>query len=1151
MQRRSIRSLFWLALALPLGALGATPATGVLTATSGPITYSAGPFLAANPTPVPEVDAGPECNNPAQPCDDFALSVTLPAGYKSTHPNASVKVSMSWVDTGTGKSDYDLYVYDGSVIGTDGSQTANYQSASGANPEVASVAPVFDGAKTYTIKVVPYTPSAETISVRIELLDGVGGAAGSFGGADPVQPGVPRYQNFYAPHGSSAEPGNGEFNIGFNPKSHRIMAMNSGPIWRLTPPEVVDPGKPESCEALWEDKSSTVADVGLDPILWTDQKSGRTFASNSTVGANAVYAYSDNDGDLWVPIGVGPPNGGADHETIATGPFPTALSLLATPLNQGQFTVYCSQDIVGPAMCQTSLDLGTTWGPGVPAYTGNGAQGCGGLHGHAHIAPNGTAWLPVNQCNGHQGGVTSTDAGITWNEFAVPGAISQNEGADPSIALDADSTAYYCYVNNEPVAVGAAPEGHVHVKVSRDGGLTWINDVDIGATHGILNAVHTEAVGGSSGRAACGFIGTNVAGDYQSTSFQGVWYPFIATTYDGGAHWVTVNAAPNDPVQRASGVWQQGGSHLDRNLLDFNEVTVDDKGRVLYGYSDGCVSDGCIAGTAANDFTAHMRVARQSGGRGLFAQFDNAEPVAPKRACLSGARDSSGSTLAWKAPDAGGAAISGYQILRGTSAGQEAPIGSTIGTKTSFDDTTADPRQGNYYYVVKAISAAGTGLSSNELVLPKGADLPNESACDLPGVTRVTDASGDTSPLTGIVNGGPATPAGPGMDLKALHVAQPYAADGNVKLIFTLDTDPGASPQPANTSWYVSMRIADPAPATTFRYKAVRMTWNGSSPTFESYTPSASNAGTVDGRFVTAGSQKPASGSYAEPYDKVVISASLADLGLNPGDTITGFVAAVSYSAVAISGQFDAMPDSLGYSGNEVVNSNQLCRPNAAPIAALAASPLSGTSPLTVHFVGAGSDGDTAAPADTIASYTFDFGDGSAPVTQSTASVDHTYSGAFSYNASLVVKDSRGKPSENYAGQNITVTAPTTPDLTITKTHNGDFVQGQLGATYAITVKNVGNAPTAGQVTATDALPSGLTANGMSGAGWSCTAKPTARCTRSDALAPGASYPPITLTVSVGKKAAGSLVNTATVQGGGDDSNANNTAHDPTNVRAR
>jgi hypothetical protein len=59
-------------------------------------------------------------------------------------------------------------------------------------------------------------------------------------------------------------------------------------------------------------------------------------------------------------------------------------------------------------------------------------------------------------------------------------------------------------------------------------------------------------------------------------------------------------------------------------------------------------------------------VARQTGGKSLYAQFDAAEPAAPKRACLSGTRTAAGSTLEWKSPDHGGAAISGYQILRGT-----------------------------------------------------------------------------------------------------------------------------------------------------------------------------------------------------------------------------------------------------------------------------------------------------------------------------------------------------------------------------------------------------------------------------------------------------------------------------------------------------
>src|ERR1700736_1560252 len=213
----------------------------------------------------------------------------------------------------------------------------------------------------------------------------------TFGGSDSTVPGNPRYQNFYAPAGSSAESGSGEFNIGFNPFSHHIFTMNHGPIWRLTPPELLTPIKPECCEALWEDKSAATLNTGLDPILWTDQKTGRTFASNSTAGANAVYGYTDtaapfSDGDQWVQVAISPPNGGVDHETIGSGPYPASLSNLATPVNQGEYVLYCSQDSVG-SQCQRSDTLGASYGPGVVS-TGPGtmnSQGCGGLHGHVHI----------------------------------------------------------------------------------------------------------------------------------------------------------------------------------------------------------------------------------------------------------------------------------------------------------------------------------------------------------------------------------------------------------------------------------------------------------------------------------------------------------------------------------------------------------------------------------------------------------------------------------------------------------------------------------------------------------------------------------------------------------------------------------------------
>lgn len=120
-------------------------------------------------------------------------------------------------------------------------------------------------------------------------------------------------------------------------------------------------------------------------------------------------------------------------------------------------------------------------------------------------------------------------------------------------------------------------------------------------------------------------------------------------------------------------------------------------------------------------------------------------------------------------------------------------------------------------------------------------------------------------------------------------------------------------------------------------------------------------------------------------------------------------------------------------------------------------------------------------------------------------------------------------------------------DLSITKTHSGNFTAGQTGAQYTITVRNSGDLTNTGTVTVTDTLPATMTATNMAGTGWSCDT-PSATCTRSDALAAGENYPAITVTVDTTDSTPASVTNTATVSGGVDRNPANNTASDVTTV---
>src|SRR4029077_20200533 len=102
---------------------------------------------------------------------------------------------------------------------------------------------------------------------------------------------------------------------------------------------------------------------------------------------------------------------------------------------------------------------------------------------------------------------------------------------------------------------------------------------------------------------------------------------------------------------------------------------------------------------------------------------------------------------------------------------------------------------------------------------------------------------------------------------------------------------------------------------------------------------------------------------------------------------------------------------------------------------------------------------------------------------------------------------------------------------------------------YSLTVSNIGASASSGLVTVSDTLPAGLAPSTASGTGWTCgIAGQAVTCTRSDALGAGASYPAITIAVTVSQAATSPLTNTATVAGGNEINTANDSASDSTTI---
>ncbi|HXO36620.1 MAG TPA: hypothetical protein VN901_30120, partial [Candidatus Acidoferrales bacterium] len=124
-----------------------------------------------------------------------------------------------------------------------------------------------------------------------------------------------------------------------------------------------------------------------------------------------------------------------------------------------------------------------------------------------------------------------------------------------------------------------------------------------------------------------------------------------------------------------------------------------------------------------------------------------------------------------------------------------------------------------------------------------------------------------------------------------------------------------------------------------------------------------------------------------------------------------------------------------------------------------------------------------------------------------------------------------------------------TPDVTLGKSHVGNFTRG-LAASYTIPVSNVGiYGPTNGVVTINDTLPTGITPTSAAGTGWSCSVSAqTVSCARSDALAAGSAFPSITINALVSQSSPATLTNTAMVGGGGEANLLNDIATDVASV---
>lgn len=707
----------------------ATPSAGTVSSASAQASWSGSTRL---PT------ASATCGGPnSTSCDNYKLTIVPPTySFK-----VEITITASPVD------DYDLEVYapDGTLAASSGNAPGSPEGVTLNNP----------ASGIYTVSVAPFA-ALTPYSGKAKLSKAEPPAA-------PPGETPPRYSIHTPPGGMGGSAG--EPTLGVNERTGSVMYIAGTETLRA---DFDDCSSPAS--AQWQDVSALwTSQVTFDPILWTDQKLGRTFVSQLLPSKISLMAFSDNDGLTWWPSQGAGFNSGVDHQSLGGGPFSQEGPL--QPLTSyPNILYYCSQDIA-IAQCGASLDGGLTFGPAVPIY--NIAQ-CGGLHGHVKVGPDGTAYVPNKSCGGEQGFAVSRDNGLTWAVKTVPG--SQSGEWDPSLAIGAEGTVYFGYEDGD---------GHPKVAVSPDGGETWSYIIDVGTQFGIQNIAFPVVIAGDDSRAAFAFLGTTTPGDLggDDPDAPADWYLYVAHTYNGGASWVTVNATPGDPVQRGTICSSGTTCGATRNLLDFMDVTADAKGRVLVAFADGCIG-GCV-NRKPNSGTALASIARQMSAKGLYAAFDP-PPVGPPAAPLVQASVTDGVVrVTWQKPDERGTPIIGYRISRRTLPnGVFQQIAGVAATVFSYDDIPASGQ--TYAYRVKAVNAQGEGAACREAV-----PVPTPSmgqTCTPPGARVANDATGD-----GLL---------PALDVQSLSISEPRTADGSHEIVFTLKVADLSSFTPGN-AWMI------------------------------------------------------------------------------------------------------------------------------------------------------------------------------------------------------------------------------------------------------------------------------------------------------------------------------------------------------------
>tara|TARA_B100000941_G_scaffold69896_1_gene47307 strand:+ start:5941 stop:7611 length:1671 start_codon:yes stop_codon:yes gene_type:complete len=367
-----------------------------------------------------------------------------------------------------------------------------------------------------------------------------------------------------------------------------------------------------SCDygGSWEEKQDPIqcSPTTSDPYGWVDPVTDRIFNVQMIGLETSWICWSDDDGETWLgnphDSGTTPIN---DHIKLATGPW-TEPGLANWYGTIGQVTsstiyetavYYCYNKLAG-IFCFTSFDGGASfWAGGqiVGLATTNG-----GLHGAISTAPDGTVYVTPRVETPTV--IVSKDNGFSWFERTMGEDVgTPYPRKNSEVSTDSESNAYHVWTG--------ADEG-IYLARSTDSGESWTQESIRISPAEVISTAFPQTDAGDPGRFAVTYLGSENTSLLNESNLDG-------NPWDGNGHYApnevhyhlyvtfSLNALDDEPVFHTRKLTtdpvqvgaiclnsgdcrsDQGGSN--RNLLDFNDLHIDNQGRVFIAIADGCTGE--------------------------------------------------------------------------------------------------------------------------------------------------------------------------------------------------------------------------------------------------------------------------------------------------------------------------------------------------------------------------------------------------------------------------------------------------------------------------------------------------------------------------------------------------------------------------------